>query len=528
MPYNCIRVTRPGFFFAMKILLAYQSGLPHRKDPYVTLLPTGLCYLHACLREAGHDSILANFSAWHTSKIKQELLAFKPEVIGISQWTHNRHASLELAALCRRTLPESTIVFGGGHATFCYEDILGEGSPVDVVVRGEGELTLLELVAQRGSKADWHRIDGIAFFHNGTITCTQPRKNIEDLDRLPLPAQYLDSSIGLDLELQPEFIVTTRGCPSTCYFCSSPDFWGRKVRFRSPEAIVDEILYIREKYGLIYFSIRDDTFTADRKRVLKFCSLLQERNVTILWNCQSRVTAIDEELVVAMKRAGCECIQLGVESGAPEILRRLGKKIAPDQIEHASVLIRDVGINLSVYLISDVPGESSDDLEMTIGLVRRIKPDHGYVAPLAYYPGTRLYKEALAAGITSSTLFSDSHQDALYVASRPGGSSPLLLKELKKNQQTDPERFNRQKERLGYCYTTNVLAGEWYRQQGEYDKAILELQEITNLQPDNPWGWLLLADLYSEMGKINKGKKCYAKVLSIVPMHGPSKAAQTT
>jgi len=233
-------------------------------------------------------------------------------------------------------------------------------------------------------------------------------------------------------------------------------------------------------------------------------------------------------LVVAMKRAGCECIQLGVESGAPEILRRLGKKIAPDQIEHASVLIRDVGINLSVYLISDVPGESSDDLEMTIGLVRRIKPDDGYVSPLAYYPGTRLYKEALAAGITSSTLFSDSHQDALYVASRPGGSSPLLLKELKKNQQTDPERFNRQKERLGYCYTTNVLAGEWYRQQGEYDKAILELQEITNLQPDNPWGWLLLADLYSEMGKINKGKKCYAKVLSIVPMHGPSKAAQTT
>src|ERR1700676_1188198 len=108
----------------MKILLAYQSGLLHRSDPYISLVPTGLCYLHACLREAGYDSILANFSAWPIAKIKKELLTFKPDLIGISQWTHNRHISLELARICRDTLPDSTIVMGGGHATFCYEDIL--------------------------------------------------------------------------------------------------------------------------------------------------------------------------------------------------------------------------------------------------------------------------------------------------------------------------------------------------------------------------------------------------------------------
>ncbi len=511
----------------MKILLAYVSGLTHRKDPYVSLLPTGLCYLHACLREAGYDSVLANFSAWPTSRIKQQLLAVKPTFIGISQWTHNRHASLELAAVCRLILPESIIVFGGGHATFCYEDVLGMESPVDAVVLGEGELTLLELAARGRVKTEWHGIAGLAFLHNGQITCTQPRKSIDDLDRLPLPAQYLETSIGLDLELQPEFIVTTRGCPSTCFFCSSPDFWGKKVRFRSPKAIVEEILYIREKFGLIYFSIRDDTFTADRTRVLKFCSMLQEQNVNILWNCQSRVTAIDDELVVEMKRAGCECIQLGIESGSTDILRRLGKKIDPDQIERACALIRDAGINLSAYLISDVPGENSNDVEKTIGLVRRIRPDDGYVSPLAYYPGTQLYKDALAAGTISATLFSDSQQDALYVAARPGGSSPLLLKELKENQQDDPERFMRQKRRLGYCYTTNVIAGEWYRQRGEYDKAEMELQEITTRQPDNPWGWFLLADLYTEQGRIKKGKKFYATVLDMVPQHGPSKAGLT-
>lgn len=511
----------------MKVLLAYQSGLPHRSDPYISLVPTGLCYLHACLIEAGYDSILANFSAWPTSRIKQELLAFKPDFVGISQWTHNRHISMELARICHDILPDCTIVMGGGHATFCYEDILVEGSPVDIVVRGEAESTLPELVARLTSEEEWQNVAGLAFRRNGTIAVTSPRKELDDLDRLPLPARYLDRSVGLDHELQSEFIVTTRGCPSACHFCSSPDFWGRRVRFRSPDAIVEEIRYIRQKYGLIYFSIRDDTFTADRKRVLEFCSLLQKQEVNILWNCQSRVTAIDEELVIEMKRAGCECIQLGVESGSPRILQQLGKNIAPAQIEHACALIREIGINLSIYLISDVPGETGDDIRQTIELVRQIQPDDGYVSPLAYYPGTRLFKEAVASGNTTPGIFTDSRQAALYVASTSGQSSALLLKELTKNQQDNPDRFKRQKKRLGYCYTTNVIAGEWYRQRGEYDKAEKELQEITTMQPGNPWGWFLLGDLYSELGKIKKGKEFYAKVLSIVPQHGPSKAAQS-
>ncbi len=509
----------------MKILLAYQSGLPHRKDPYINLVPTGLCYLHASLQEAGYDSILANFSAWPTSRITEELLVLKPDFIGISQWTHNRHNSLELARLCRDLFPDSIIVMGGGHATFCYEDILIEGSPVDIVVRGEAESSLLELVARLSPRTEWQNIDGLAFRSNGLIVVTSPRKNLSDLDQLPLPARYLDKAIGLDLELQPEFIVTTRGCPSTCFFCSSPDFWGKKVRFRSPAAIIEEILYIREKYGLIYFSIRDDTFTADRKRVLEFCSMLQKQDVNILWNCQSRVTAIDEELVIEMKRAGCECIQLGVESGSPHILKQLGKSIVPAQIEHACAVIRKIGINLSVYLISDVPGESADDIRKTCELIRLIHPDDGYVSPLAYYPGTQLYKEAVANGSTTATIFTESRKSAIYVASKPGPSSSRLLKELTHNQQHDPDRFKHQKARLGYCYTTNVIAGEWYRQQGEYAKAENELQEITTLQPGNPWGWFLLGDLYSELGKISKGKEHYVKVLSIVPHHVPSKTA---
>ncbi len=509
----------------MNILLAYQSGLPHRDDPYISLVPTGLCYLHACLQEAGYNSYLANFSAWSPSKIKEELLRFKPDIVGISQWTHNRHISLELADMCRHLLPNSTIVMGGGHATFCYADILTKSSPVDVVVLGEGEATLLELVGLASSRTEWHGINGLAFRCNDSIIVTAPRKNIDDLDRLPLPARYLDKSVGLDLELQPGFIVTTRGCPSTCYFCSSPDFWGRKVRFRSPSAIVEEILYIRKRFGLIYFSIRDDTFTADRARVINFCRLLQESNINILWNCQSRVTSIDEELVTEMKRSGCECIQLGVESGSPSILKQLGKNIVPAQIERACALIREVGINLSVYLISDVPGETENDLQQTIELVRNLHPDDGYVSPLAYYPGTRLYKDAVLSGATTRDIFAIKQESAIYVATVQGHSSPRLLTELTKNRHNNPERFKQQKIRLGYCYATNVIACEWYRQRGQFIKAERELREITERQPDNAWGWLLLGDLYFESGKTKRGRECYTKVLNIVPQHNQARVA---
>jgi radical SAM superfamily enzyme YgiQ (UPF0313 family) len=509
----------------MKILLVYQSGVAHRNDPYISLVPTGLCYLHASLKEAGYDSVLANFSAWSTARIKRELASISPDIIGISQWTHNRHISLELARICRNLFPESFVVMGGGHATFCFQDILTEGSPVDAVVRGEGEATLLELVQSLYASATWQNISGIAFRRNGIVELSPSRKSLDNLDRLPLPARYLDISTGIDIELQSEFLVTTRGCPSTCSFCSSPDFWGRKVRFRSPDAIVEEILYIRQKYGLIYFSLRDDTFTADRKRVLEFCALLQHKNVNILWNCQSRVTAIDEELLIAMKQSGCECIQLGVESGSPQVLQRLGKKITPVQIEHACRLVRDIGINLSIYLISDVPEETGEDLRQTIQLVRRIHPDDGYVSPLAYYPGTQLFKDAVTASTASPDLFVGSHQEALYVNPAPGPTSARLLKELAKSQQSDRKRFEQQKARLGYCYTTNILAAEWHRQRAEYQSAEGELREILSMQPDNPWGWFLLGDLYAETGKIRKGNECYAKVLSIVPEHGPSMRA---
>ncbi len=253
----------------MKILLAYISGASGRSDPYINLLPSGLCYLHAVLREAGYDSLLANFSGWSPSAIQKQLSSLQPDIVGISQWTHNRHTSLETARLARRANPGSIIIMGGGHASFRYHEMLADGSPVDIVVLGEGEETLRELVEKVALGASWRNVAGIAFRDDGRVVLTEQRVPQLTLDTLPFPVRYLEHSVGVDLELQPEFVLTARGCPSACSFCSSPGFWGRRVRFRSPEDIVAEILYIRDRFGLIYFSLRDDTFTADRARAIE-------------------------------------------------------------------------------------------------------------------------------------------------------------------------------------------------------------------------------------------------------------------
>jgi tetratricopeptide (TPR) repeat protein len=214
---------------------------------------------------------------------------------------------------------------------------------------------------------------------------------------------------------------------------------------------------------------------------------------------------------------------LGVESGSPRILSLLEKSITPRHVEDAAAFVRKVGINLSVYFISDVPGETEADVAASIALIRRIQPDDGYVSPLAYYPGTRLFANALADGQVSSQIFLESHEAAVYAVSKPGRNSGRILKALSRQIPDKSCLFVEQKRRLGFCSTTNVLAGEWFRQAGSIAAAEQEFREITDREPGNPWGWYLLGELLAEQGKQARALLCYQHVLSLVPMHTPSR-----
>ena len=511
----------------MKILLAYQSHPEGAHDPFTSLLPAGLLTLDAVLRQAGHDVTLANLSGFSRDRVRQILSQLGPDVLGVSQFTHNRVESLGLVQLARELDPGCLTVMGGPHATHCWRELL-EGHPeLDVVVLGEGEVTLVELLKARSSGTPLEAVDGIAWRKEGVARQNAARAPLADLDSLPLPGLESSGSIGVDYRRQLEFIITSRGCPANCLFCSSPLFWGRGVRFRSPASVVQEIRTLKERYGLLYFSFRDDTFTANRARVLEICRLLREERLHILWNCQSRVTAVDEEMLVEMKKAGCECIQFGVESGSPEMLKALGKRILPADVERAAAAARRAGINLSVYLITGIPGEGEGDLQQTLRLIDRIRPQDGQVSPLVYYPGTELLAGAVRDGEVRADLFARERGEGFLVRSDPfvERSRQTILKALERaggRGRFSRADFAAQRALLGYCMVTEMLHAEALEQDGDWEGALRTCRAMVKAEPDNPWGVLLLAGLQERMEDLEGAARSYEKLLQMAPRHLPA------
>jgi radical SAM superfamily enzyme YgiQ (UPF0313 family) len=509
----------------MTILLAYSSGtkLPDASTTFTDLLPIGLCSLHAVLRSAGIRSHLANLSGMDETQIIELFRRLSPDIFGFSQWTHNRHITLQLSRLAKQLYPQSLVIAGGGHATHQAESLLAAHPELDLIVAGEGETTLIDLIEARKSQRPFTDIPGLVLRQGQELIRTAARSRIKELDSLPYPSRYLHEATGVDLELQPQFISTSRGCPSACSFCASPSFWGRSVRTRSPASVVDEFLFLKNQLGMLYLSLRDDTFTADRRRTIELCRLLLERKAGMFWNCQTRVETVDEEVLSWMKRAGCECVQLGVESGSPRILQQLGKRITPDQVKAACDAVHRAGLQLSVYLIAGVPGETDQDRQATQLLLQQIRPHDLQVAPLAYYPGTSLFSDALRHHTVDPDLFVHERHDAL-LALPDGNQRAARL--LRSGDGLAPRltmhAIKQQKARLGYCAVTCLQAGDYHLQRGDWQRAEQEYREITKHDPEHPWGWLLLAELYDQLGQRQQARSCYRKVVRLVPHHRQS------
>ena len=511
----------------MRVLLAYKAHAAGAADPYTALLPVGLGYIHAVLRTEGLRSVIANLSNSGWKEIESLLKTERPDILGVSQFTHNRLDSIRLAALAKKLNPRCFVVFGGPHATHRYHEVLARNRTIDAVVIGEGEETFLDLVGCLTKGIPLDQVRGIALRHGNQVVRTSPREPVLNLDAMPIPAAFYANTVGVNLHRQLEFIITSRGCPAACRFCSSPRFWGKTLRFRSPQSIIDEIRFIRDHYGLLYFSLRDDTFTADRERVMEFCRLLLREKINILWNCQSRANAVDEEMLRWMKKAGCECVQFGVESGSRRILQELGKSITPEQVRLAGLATRQAGINLSIYLITGVPGETAADLQATLRLIEEIKPSDGQVSPLVYYPGTALFEKGVKTGAVKEDLFEAERSAAFYVRDDPfvAQSTRALLAKLHQvaaRNRFTAKQFRTQKKVVGYCHATNILAGDFYENHGQWQLAEAEYREICEREPENPWGWLMMGELYGRMGVVERSRQAFEQLLRLVPLHVPA------
>jgi radical SAM superfamily enzyme YgiQ (UPF0313 family) len=509
----------------MKVVLAYRCHDMGKLEFYSRFTPLGLGSVSAFLRQQGYDARVLNCSAWSWSRTERFLKEKRPDIFGVSVFTFNRHAAMRLAALARAANPGCLIVAGGPHATHLPHHLLLHYPQIDVVVRGEGEETMLDLVRawESGSlPTDLPSIPGLVFRAPGSgLIQTSERPVIKDLDRLPHPAEYPDA-IGIDPASQFEFIITSRGCPAACSFCSSPDFWGRAVRFRSAENVIDEIRLLRERHGVVYVSVRDDTFTVNKRRVIDFCRGLIEQKIDLLWDCQSRVNAVDEERLSWMRRAGCTHIQYGVESGSPRMLQRLNKGITLDEVREAARVTRRVGLGLSIYLITGIDSETDEDLESTLRLIEEIRPHDGLVSPLTVYPGTAQYEEAKTRGSLSDDFWIRSPREAYYVRKDPWTrrSVRVLLAALRRvgrQAAYSPAEFAGQREVVGDCYALGLSVGEYFERRGATGRARQAYDLILRHNPKSLWAHMRLGELATRQRRHTEAADHFRAAAKIAP-----------
>ncbi len=393
----------------MKITLIFPPSIYQTKQK---MPPLGIAFLAAVLRENGFKNVSIIDSMAYDYTLEQIVDLLKkdpPDIVGISFGTQIRFSAFNLARLIKKSFPKIIIVAGGPHPTLTPEDTLKHIPQIDVIVRGEGEISFLNLVKAIEAKSDLKDVKGISFRDKKkNIVHSPPEEPIKDLDALPLPARDL---MPIEAYNQKTYrsktrcinMITSRGCPYHCVYCSTSTQWGHNIRHRSPENVVNEMEYILKTYPFIKgFRFFDDVFTMDKQRVLDICNLIIERGLNVAWECEVRANTVNQEIMVAMRKAGCEFVDLGIESGSNQILKNIRKAITVDMAIKAVTIIKQAGIDLKGFLMHALPGETYQDIKKTVFLSRyllyKLKIDGTTQSIAVIYPGTELEKIAKELG----------------------------------------------------------------------------------------------------------------------------------
>ncbi|MFA4818135.1 MAG: radical SAM protein [Parcubacteria group bacterium] len=366
--------------------------------------PIGLAYLHSYLEFDNHKIqtlFLNNYGDKECFDIVIKTIEeFLPEIIGFQVLTANRISAYRLIDYIHNKYPKINILIGGMHATIMHRQLL-EKFPYVIAVLGEGEITFSELAKELSNpNLDLHKIDGIAFNEGGNIIRTNPRKLIENLDRLPFPKHEM----FFNNNRASGCILTARGCPFNCSFCCLDVLSQRRVRLRSVENILAEIEFMIKKFPQMSdIWIHDDTFFIDNKRVVEFCDEIIKRKIKISFTCSGRMKPLNQEMVNKLEQANFKKILLGLESGDEGILKSCHKAITQQDVINAIKLFSKSKITVTAFLIVGLPGETLKTILETAKFVKKLqKIKYLYfseTAILTVYPGTEVYEIAKTGGM---------------------------------------------------------------------------------------------------------------------------------
>ena len=363
----------------------------HQHPPF---LPLGLGYLAAILETNGFNVNIIDCQALKLSltDVKKELYKKKADIVGLTSTTLTYKSALGIIDLAKEVWPDCLTVIGGSHVTFWDEEALNECPKLDVIVRGEGEITFLKLAQKMKKGESFNEIVGITCRKDGTIVRNSDRAYIEDLESLPYPAFHLWPIEYFNKYGKIIFpVMTSRGCTFWCDFCSAVRMFGRRYRMRKAKNVVDELEFLYNKYGQDQYTFYDDAFTVNQSRTEEICNEILKRGLKIKWDCETRVDMVSKDLLQKMKDAGCIAIWFGVEAGSEKVIKAMGKGISLKQTFDAFKWANEVGLMTVASLILGFPGETHETAMESIKLLGQIKSDEIGVYIATPYPGTPMY-----------------------------------------------------------------------------------------------------------------------------------------
>lgn len=371
---------------------------PSPEPVYTPLL--SFCHLAASLRAGGHEVALLDASAPFAPKdhaaIAEHIGAWEPDLVGLHLKTLHVQFGYALAAVLAERF---ALVGGGPHATIVPAEPLGRG--FRWVLRGESEDALVELADVIDGKREAASVAGLVWRERGMVRSNPERPFITELDRLAPPLSALDlfdpawyGAAAVGTELAPGGLLSSRGCPAACTFCSN-DVTGRKFRYRSAASVAAEVAMLRDERKKVGITFLDDSFAVGRRRVHELCGALAGIGAPVWWTCTAHPAHLDRDVLAAMKSAGCAGIDIGMESADPEMLLAIGKGVTVERVLDVLRWSRDLGIHTVVNLMFGWPEETDAQLDATIAFLERAAPiaggfnARGVVVP---YPGTQIYE----------------------------------------------------------------------------------------------------------------------------------------
>ena len=349
-----------------------------------TSIPLGLASIATCLKHGGHDVTCIDYSVTTIDSTSIDYSDF--DLIGIQLHSVESLGNGISYIKMVRQLTSAKIVVGGVVATM-YSKAIAQNKEIDYLVLYEGEYTFLELANALEKGEDIEGIAGL-IINGESPRETAARDLIDNIDELPI----IDRSLFDWKKYKQWSIITSRGCPFKCKFCTVPSFWRKSFRQRSPDNVFKEIRLLVEHFGVDKLFILDDSFTANKQNAMVLLSMMKDYNAQIEWACLTRADLLDEDLVRAMADTNCSTISIGVESANQDTLDYLNKNIQLQSIENAISLIKRYKIRVRCSFIFGFPNETEEHLKNNISFIQRTLPDEVQIYPLFPYFGTELFR----------------------------------------------------------------------------------------------------------------------------------------